>query len=164
MNKRKGITPIIAIVLLLMMTVAAGGLAWTFIQSTIEGQQTKTEAELEGMGMTKILEVIQIQNNTDESGWNITIRNPGDPVVLNWDNLLVKLEGRLLPINTSYTHSGVGELNTGEHTVLNINWSKANYGDYPKVVDTPRVVELEMNTDYRFSYSCKANFNNPNFC
>ncbi|MCK5322232.1 MAG: hypothetical protein KAJ47_03125, partial [Candidatus Aenigmarchaeota archaeon] len=53
MNKRKGITPIIAIVLLLMMTVAAGGLAWTFIQSTIEGQQTKTEAELEGMGMTK---------------------------------------------------------------------------------------------------------------
>ena len=163
MNKRKGITPIIAIVLLLMMTVAAGGLAWTFIQSTIESQQTKTEAELESMGMTKQLEVIQVENDgvaDPANEWEVTIRNPGDPVTIDVTNFLVKLDGKLVDAAVTVTDSS---LETGENTQLQLVWL-TGLADWPAVTDAPIIIELEMNTDYRFSYSCKANQKYPNFC
>ena len=163
MNKRKGITPIIAIVLLLMMTVAAGGLAWTFIQSTIEGQQTKTEAELEGMGMTKQLEIIQIENNNAlvPLEWIVTVRNPGDPVKLDLTNLLMKIDGRLVSYTTASPTDS--DLKTGDNTEIKIVFDDA-VTEWPDVVDPPVIIELEMNTDYRFSYSCNVNMNHITYC
>ena len=100
MNKRKGITPIIAIVLLLMMTVAAGGFAWTFIQSTIDDAQETTAKNMEDMNTRKVLRVIQGQctggagTNCEDTvllpyptpgdGTEITlsIKNTGQPLAL----------------------------------------------------------------------------------
>ena len=164
MNKRKGITPIIAIVLLLMMTVATVRLAWTFIQSTMVSQQTKTEAELEEMGMTKLLEVIQIENDgvADVANeWIVTVRNPGEPVTIDVTNLLVKVDGRLVALSAKSVDTAA--LTTGENTVIRITWPTGK-ADWPAVTDVPLIVELELNTDYRFSYSCKANQNYPLFC
>ena len=155
---RKGITPIIAIVLLLMMTVAAGGLAWTFILNTMESQQTKTTKELSQMG-AKSLQVLQIQNHG--LGWNATIRNPGDPVALKWDYLIVKINGKIIDLTGKY--SGTTMLNNGENTELLIDWT-TNDTDFPEITEDPVLIEIEMNSNYRFSYSCKASPANPQYC
>ncbi|MDY6762027.1 MAG: archaellin/type IV pilin N-terminal domain-containing protein, partial [Candidatus Nanohaloarchaea archaeon] len=43
---RKGITPVVAMVLLLMMTVAAAGAAYVWTQGIITGQQEEAEEQL----------------------------------------------------------------------------------------------------------------------
>ncbi len=44
---RKGITPVVAMVLLLMMTVAAAGAAYIWTQGIISGQQEEAEQQLD---------------------------------------------------------------------------------------------------------------------
>lgn len=48
--ERKGITPIIAVVLLLMMTVASAGLAWAWLQSMQTSTQEKMEQQVKSIG------------------------------------------------------------------------------------------------------------------
>ncbi|MFH1432059.1 MAG: archaellin/type IV pilin N-terminal domain-containing protein [archaeon] len=75
--KRKGITPVIAIVLLLMMTVAAAGMAYVWIMSVQEGVEAQANEGL-AKQQTDASAAIKI-----ESVWNSTtsayfvLRNTG---------------------------------------------------------------------------------------
>jgi flagellin-like protein len=85
-NKR-GITPIISVILLLMMTIAIAGLAYTWL--------TRMQASLENSTETQeqtILEAVEVQLGTDAyylncsgtSSWmNVTVRNAGTRAATN---------------------------------------------------------------------------------
>jgi len=76
-SKRKGITPVIAIVLLLMMTVAAAGMAYVWIMSLQENIASDTEKDLETLQETKNarLSIESVWNDTN--GFGIMIKNAG---------------------------------------------------------------------------------------
>ena len=66
-SKRKGITPVIAIVLLLMMTVAAAGMAYVWIMSLQEDIAASTNEDLKNLQTQKNarLGIEAVRNNTD---------------------------------------------------------------------------------------------------
>lgn len=80
-RKRKGITPVIAIVLLLLVTVGAVGVVWTQFQDLVEDPDTDFLEEIE----TEIQSVIReddatyVDEFTDaEDGVSIRVQNTGD--------------------------------------------------------------------------------------
>ena len=76
-SKRKGITPVIAIVLLLMMTVAAAGMAYVWIMSIQEDIGADTERDLANLNQQKNarLSISAVWNNTGNV--NLIIKNSG---------------------------------------------------------------------------------------
>lgn len=82
--KRKGITPVVAIILLLLITVALVGFAFGFFQrvftSSAQQAQTETQRLTETTGQT-----FRIEN---AAGTSLTIRNTGN-VALNTTTLSV---------------------------------------------------------------------------
>ncbi|HIJ99252.1 TPA: hypothetical protein H1011_00300 [archaeon] len=82
-SSKKGITPIISVILLLMMTIAIAGLAYTFLQrmqGTIQTSSENTSLELLG-GLNVQLKVEGFVANcsasTDKVNITIYIRNAG---------------------------------------------------------------------------------------
>ena len=75
MNSQKGITDIIAVVLLLMITISLVGFAWIWLQraagSTMEATTTGLEAQQQTAG--KIIRI----DNIDSTNGNVTVRNIG---------------------------------------------------------------------------------------
>ena len=73
----KGITPVIAIVLLLMITISMVGFAFIWFQRISNILQNKTET-----GLEQQLEQITISiDNVDSTGGSVTIRNTGTVTV-----------------------------------------------------------------------------------
>jgi flagellin-like protein len=76
---KKGITDIIAIVLLLMITISMVGFAWIWFQRTSQAAMDKTQKQLENnqniSGQTIMID------NVDKVGGSITIRNTGTQVI-----------------------------------------------------------------------------------
>lgn len=75
-TKRKGITPVIAIVLLLLVTVGAVGVVYTQFQELVEDPDTDFLDEVE----TQIQSATRAEDtvNTDNDGVEIRIQNSGD--------------------------------------------------------------------------------------
>jgi flagellin-like protein len=157
---RKGITPIIAIVLLLMMTVAAAGLAWTFIQNTMEEQQTGIKGELSKIGH-RTLQIVQIHSElATPTTWNVTIRNPGDPLTLDWDNTIVKVDGRIHILNGNGITGYQDVVRTGDVFTITIT----NMPNWPLIAQPSKRIEIEMNQDYKFTYTCTPYPDNEQYC
>ncbi len=76
-SKRKGITPVIAIVLLLMMTVAAAGMAYVWIMSIQEDIGADTERDLANLNQQKNarLSISAVWNNTGNV--SLIVKNAG---------------------------------------------------------------------------------------
>ncbi len=76
-SKRKGITPVIAIVLLLMMTVAAAGMAYVWIMSIQEDIAADTERDLANFNKQKNarLSISAVWN--DSGDISMIIKNAG---------------------------------------------------------------------------------------
>ena len=90
---RKGITPIIAVVLLLMMTVAAAGLAYQFVINAQTGVQAGLEQEIAGtqaQSQAK-LTIDTVYNTTTDVV--ISLRNSGS-YTFNTGDLSVYIDGR----------------------------------------------------------------------
>jgi flagellin-like protein len=82
MNKRsKGITPVIAIVLLLALTVAAVGIVWTQFQGFV-GQADQEAGFLESQSIT-----IQTVTRGDNDTMDLNIQNTGDENEYNLSDL-----------------------------------------------------------------------------
>ncbi|MDY6769578.1 MAG: archaellin/type IV pilin N-terminal domain-containing protein [Candidatus Nanohaloarchaea archaeon] len=73
---RKGITPVVAMVLLLMMTVAAAGAAYIWTQGIISGQQQEAEQQL-----NTELTVRDIQCDADNGRLDYLFSNTGDQAI-----------------------------------------------------------------------------------
>ncbi len=105
MYKKRGITPIIAIVLLLMMTIAAFGLAYVWLTSF----QKQTQSEVEAVVLEQLsqlgtqLEVLTVYEEDTTGNTVILIYNKGKNYIpsnlLTPGTVIVTIDGK--PINPS---------------------------------------------------------------
>ena len=167
-KKRKGVTPIIAIVLLLMMTVAAGGMAWTFIQSTMEQQQQSAEKELDKMTQAQ-LRILEGNGTAPlgaaSAGTELTlfIKNPGVAMSMPNTGAIVKINGDIDKGMTADSENAlVGtcvekEIEAGRTCELTLDFTKSLDTNlvFPDVGDTMDV-EIQFKTGQTVMYSCTA--------
>jgi len=107
MNSQKGITDIIAVVLLLMITISLVGFAWIWLQraagSTMEATTTGLEAQQQTAG--KIIRI----DNVDVANNKTTIRNIGS-YSINSNEVSVYKDGTVLTCTWSSTSVAPGAL------------------------------------------------------
>ena len=87
-SNRKGITPIISVILLLMMTIAIAGLAYTWLQRMQTSVTNQTEASttrmLQGMNIQLRVDSVQLWNcSGDDANATIYFRNTGGTAANN---------------------------------------------------------------------------------
>lgn len=105
---RKGITPVVAIVLLLMMTVAAAGAAFTWFSQMQEQVQDRASSEL-----NRQLEVRDLVCDSANDQIEISISNTGSTTI--------PLSGVSV-----FVRDSTGHLNT---TITDRDWSGNAFGD-----------------------------------
>ncbi|MFH1127155.1 MAG: archaellin/type IV pilin N-terminal domain-containing protein [archaeon] len=137
--KRKGITPVIAIVLLLMMTVAAAGMAYVWIMSVQEGIASDTDQDISNLQDEKNtrLEIVNVYNDSGEIG--MTIRNAGTHVFSAAEAAAIGLyiDGVSVDISTVCTAL------KGQGTTCEISGSTTSE-DYPTVVGSDGAREIKV--------------------
>ncbi|MFB6213598.1 MAG: hypothetical protein ABEJ07_03495 [Candidatus Nanohaloarchaea archaeon] len=86
MKVKKGITPVIAIVLLLLITIGAVGVVYTQFQNIV-GNPSKQLSQQQKVQNTELTFSSVYNNDTDSNSnndaINITLRNTGDDVTVN---------------------------------------------------------------------------------
>lgn len=142
-SKRKGITPVIAIVLLLMMTVAAAGMAYVWIMSLQEGIAADTDKDLAALQSQKNarLSIEGVYNNTlvaPAGRVSFTLRNSGTYPYSATDvaNIKVYVDGQAL---TTVCAAGTGTL-AGQGTTCRVDTATA----FPTVPGSDGAVKIEV--------------------
>lgn len=160
---RKGITPVIAIVLLLMMTVAAAGLAYEFIMD-MSAKQTEAIGEQVGAQSDKMrtnLQILQVQNGT---GNNLTfmIKNVGSLAVgkIVAGDLNVKVNGRVISPTTVSGDCTAKSLEVKSTCDLVIEEDSM---DLPAVGET-KTFEFVLGNGYVLAYGCNRASSSDDFC
>ncbi len=109
-SKRKGITPVIAIVLLLMMTVAAAGMAYVWIMSLQEDIAEDTERDLDNLNKQKSarLSVSAVWKNAGNI--DLIIKNAGTYVYTPADcaNIEILVGGTMMAPGSCASITGQG--------------------------------------------------------
>jgi flagellin-like protein len=137
---KKAITPVIAIVLLLMMTVAAAGFAYVFLKGTQEEVQKGTGESVEYM----IKELSSCMSIDSISGNKIYLRNCGKGVITN-DSLSFYIDG------VPYEHTLTGSIGEGEVGDVTINYPiiisafNIRSGDKLKIISVMGSVVTSLN-------------------
>ena len=159
---RKGITPVIAIVLLLMMTVAAAGLAYEFIMD-MSAKQTEAIGEQVSAQSDKMrtnLQILQVQNGSG----NLTfmIKNVGSLAVgkIVEGDINVKVDGEMI------TPDSVGGDCTGSSLEVKSTCDlmiEHGYMDLPAVGETT-TFEIILGNGYVLAYGCNRASSTDAFC
>lgn len=115
MSNRKGITPIISIIILLGITVALAGLAWTVLSNYIGGYTEKT-FEIPFDGGVYCIE------DTVPNNWTIRVfvRNTGTQPLVESDFTIVEIDGTTVPTTLSET-AGIAISSGGSGFLINTN-------------------------------------------
>ncbi len=161
-GRRKGITPVIAIVLLLMMTVAAAGLAYEFIMNMSEKQTEAIGEQVDAQSnkMRTELRILQVQ----ESGADLDflIKNTGSLAVsrINHSTTDYKLDGKIIPTtpvfsDTCYTEDSI---ETGETCTLTVA------GAALPVFGTTKSFEFILENGLKLTYGCNLASVADDFC
>ncbi|NOQ55562.1 MAG: hypothetical protein GQ477_02015 [Nanohaloarchaea archaeon] len=153
---RKGITPVIAMVLLLMMTVAAAGLAYEFIMDMTDTQTAAIEDQVSAQSdkMRTDLQILQVQENPITSAnLDFIIKNTGTLVVAAIDEGTTnyKVDGAI-EITPTFTGTCTSNdaLEISETCILTVASE-----DLP-VVGTTKTFEFILNNGYVLAYGCNV--------
>ena len=139
---RKGITPVIAIVLLLMMTVAAAGMAYVWIMS-IQGDIAQDTAEdladIQDEKNTR-LEIVTVRNDSNGK-IELTFKNAGSYVfsASNAEQIKLYIDG--VSIDLLSSTCGTDIKGRGTTCTLDGAITEANY---PSVVGSDGAVEIRI--------------------
>lgn len=155
---RKGITPIIAVVLLLMMTVAAAGLAYTWVIGVQTSIQERVGQEALTLGERRPLLVVQESGNVTNAPITLLLQNPGTDWNIRTEGLIVRVDG---------TVCGTCGVATGTSPVLAARSTKyinVTGVTFPSMEKRVTITELIFIDGVRLSYTCRndANLNNTN--
>ncbi len=161
---KKGITPVIAIVLLLMMTVAAAGLAYEFIMSMTQDATSDIEAarKIQSDRMRTNLQILQVED--DGTDLVFTIKNTGSidmptfiPAEIN-----VKYDGQVKSIAGGFgdTCESAG-VAAGSTCILKL---LGETGEFPQGVGTLRTFEFVLSNGYTLSYGCTNSSQTNSWC
>lgn len=167
---RKGITPVIAIVLLLMMTVAAAGLAYEFIMNMSEKQTEAIGEQVSAQSdkMRTELRVLQIQNGSNQDNFTFFVKNTGSMNLnpIDKKSMELKVDGKMLidlDSDVDVTGSCFEEdqiIDVGETCNMIIEHVDMNYPD----LDKTKTFEFILDSGYVFVYSCNRVSADDYFC
>lgn len=177
-SKKKGITPVIAIVLLLMMTVAAAGMAYVWIMSVQEDVTAVADEQLDDMKTsTSIrLDFEAVNNNTDTTdvrsgNMTITIRNSGKYGFSEEDlGQFVVYTDRTEDLNATGDIAKCVDTATGSIGNLNVLGGLCTIKTdtaFPKATGSANGVLIEITTafkDVKFSYTCAIDRSGRQYC
>ncbi|MFO7872649.1 MAG: archaellin/type IV pilin N-terminal domain-containing protein [Candidatus Undinarchaeales archaeon] len=142
----KGITPVISVILLLMMTISIAGLAYTWLQRTQASIETSTENTTERLlGSLKVqlrVEGYNLGCNAGSSNLTISVRNAGTEKA---KNLQVYIDDA---IQTGMTNSS---LDPG--TIINFN-ATVDCTNYVNSTKTIKITSDESTAEKTFSFTC----------
>ncbi len=162
---KKGITPVIAIVLLLMMTVAAAGLAYEFIMNMSETQTEAIAEQVEAQSdkMRTDIRILQIQNTSSANLLQFIIRNQGSTDVpeISDTNTEIKLDGKILPSATLNDSCTDKTIIAGTTCYLNV--TAADFDDLPDV-GTTQNFEILLDNGLTLAYACNKASATDDFC
>jgi len=154
MQNRKGITPIISVILLLMMTIAIAGLAYSWLQKMQGSITTSTEnrtAELLG-GLKIELKVDGYYMNCT-TGSNLTtfyVRNAGSEAA---SNARIFADDQFFVNGTGGTNSTYGTISAGQMVTFAINASDGCnfFNETPRTI---KVVSDRSTVEKAFTFTC----------
>ncbi len=167
-SKRKGITPVIAIVLLLMMTVAAAGMAYVWIMSLQEDVRVIAD---EGLNDMKIMASVSLSfeavHNKSTNLIEFTLRNTGKHGFSSGElNQFIvytnKVEDTTASAAVATCSAAGGNLNElgGTCTVLTGT-------DFPTEPGRDNAVLIEITTPFKekkFVYNCIIDRKGKTYC
>lgn len=153
---RKGITPIISVVLLLMMTVGAFGLAYVWLknfQSGVQEEMSRSAQEVISE-IQRSVKIIAIYKDTSTSQTKISIQNNGKMTIRDdeFKSMIIKLDGKVIPNNIVSIPNG--DLPPNDMKVITLNKDYFSGSSSPNVVDgSVHVWEIIMGS-MTSTYSC----------
>lgn len=156
-TKRKGITPIIAIVLLLMMTVAAFGLTFMWVQETQSEIQNSISRDITDVTDKNSAQfnIESIFNNTD-GNVSIVLRNTGRYSFNDLSDFSIYLDGK--GVNNTVLTSTAFSSRAVKTIKLDLNWSKM-------LVDTkPHTFKLVSPMSTQTSFTCMPSKTEDGYC
>jgi flagellin-like protein len=123
----KGITPVVAVILLLLITISMVGFAFVWFSKVSEIATTQTEAELQNqlIVQSQKIKIESISLTRDQ----ITIRNTGSQPIALADKISIFVQGAIAPCAV---WSPPGDLSAGETSSCTSGFSCAT-GDTVKV-------------------------------
>ncbi|MFH1450608.1 MAG: archaellin/type IV pilin N-terminal domain-containing protein [archaeon] len=154
LKNKKGITPIISVILLLMMTIAIAGLAYSWLQKMQSSITVSTEnrtAELLG-GLNIELKVDGYYLNCT-TGSNLTtfyVRNAGSDAATN---LRIYIDDQFFENGTSGTNSSIVTIEAGHSKNFAINASRG-CEFFNNSARTVKVVSDQTTTEKAFTFRC----------
>lgn len=173
---RKGITPVIAIVLLLLITVGAVGVVWTQFQSLVGNpdEDLNKQQKLRNADFT----VTSVAEDTGDNSIEITMRNNGEfwniskhgTLKLGPDGNppqeLSALEGSDFDqdvagstcLDTDDVGEGDGLLEEGETYTCDTGVA------WPERTEEPTEIEFMLKDQRKASYSCSVDDDSQSFC
>ncbi|MBW6461518.1 MAG: flagellin [DPANN group archaeon] len=159
---RKGITPIIAIVLLLMMTVAAAGLAYEFIMNMSDKQTSAIDDQVNAQSdkMRTDLRILQVQKNS--GNLNFIIKNMGSVVIAGINDTTTDyiVDGKINAITPSFS----GDCNTKPTIEISETCTLTVTGETLPMVGTTKTFEFILKNGYKLSYGCNVASSTDDFC
>ncbi|MEA3229996.1 MAG: archaellin/type IV pilin N-terminal domain-containing protein [archaeon] len=162
---KKGVTPVIAIVLLLMMTVAAAGLAYEFIMNMSQ-QQTEAIGEQVGAQSEKMrtdLRILQVQEGT--GSLDFLIKNVGSVDIgkITAATMDIKVDGEIIVVaDTDVTGTCVSDdMTVGGTCKLTITAAEMSL---PSNVGITKTFEFILENGYVLAYGCNIVRTTDTFC
>ncbi len=144
MKNRKGITPIIAIVLLLMMTVAAAGLAWQFIQNTMSDAQKQVKDLDINRAPPKVVACVGDSTGNGGSEMYLLVQVPGPNITFNTEGMVVYTNGEKDVIAMSQLANYI-DTTTASFNPLGASSSHPNCFNPGTVVGENRMCWIKLN-------------------
>lgn len=151
-NVKKGISPIVGIVLMLAITIAIAAAAFFWINSIMRGAQSETERKLE----TRLeLDALECYSNGDgPDNYRIAVTNVGGvPIDTSSVNIIVKdLTDKLIVASTITNFGGITKLEPNNFAVANIT----SLGNLISKGNSYKVELRFIGSSYSISQTCSA--------
>ncbi len=156
MMARKGITPIISVVLLLMMTVGAFGLAYVWLknfQSGVQEEMSKSAQEVISE-VQKSIKIIAVYRDAAASQTKISLQNSGKLTIRDDElqTLIIKLDGKVVP--SSIVSIPTGNLPPNDIITITLNNDYFTASSSPTLVDGAIHVWEVIIGSISSTYSC----------
>jgi flagellin-like protein len=154
MNSRKGITPIISVILLLMMTIAIAGLAYSWLQkmqgSIAASTENRTEELVGGLKIELKVDGYYFNCTTGSNLTTFYVRNAGTRKATN---AKIYVDDQFFTNGTGGTNSTYEFIQAGQTRTFAVNATDGcNF--FNESTRTVKIVSDESSVEKAFSFSC----------
>lgn len=167
-NNKKAVSPLIAAVLLIVVTVGIGAVVTGIVRNYVtENKQTVTEKASDikcgvevAINVPTVADALRICRANDSLSIEFTLENSGSTTI---DQLQVKFFGSTAFNNTDavFTGSNISNFQQGNTWVINV--TNANVGDLQEVKIVPRV-KVVGRSEYAYCTDAALTFSDVSVC